>query len=480
MLSILADLVWGPPTMLLMVAAGLLMTLRTRFVQVRRLGASFRLVGRSVLEPGEGLSSFQAVCTALAATVGTGNIAGVAGAMALGGPGAVFWMWAAALLGMATKYAEVVLAMKYRRDGKGGAMYCIRDGLGMPKLAAVFAFFAMLASLGMGNMAQVHTIVSVVREALPQLRPELAALVTGLLVALVTMGGVKRIGSVMEKLVPLVAAVYIFGSCTVLAANWQQLPAAFGEIFRGAFCPEAVMGGGIGQTIRWGLSRGVFSNEAGLGSAPMAHASASAEPEEQGLMGIFEVFVDTIVLCTLTALTILVSGVPVAWGRNAGAELVTAALGTVFGPWGAVGLAVCVTLLALGTLICWQFYGSQCAGYLFGEKGQRAYGLVYLGVILLGATMELEAVWAFSDLCNGLMALPNLYMLLRLRKEVPRAANGRPPAGTYLSLRGQCAHWPWQSVSPCWHSHCGSRHRFLRKRHLSVSLEADSSPRGEP
>lgn len=421
--------------MVLLVVVGVFTTLWTRFVQVRRLGDSFRMVKNSLTHPTDGVSPFQAVCTALAATVGTGNIAGVAGAIALGGPGTVFWMWVSAFFGMATKYAEVVLALRYRKkdeqgNWQGGPMYYIQDGMGSKTLAAVFAIFAVLASLGMGNMAQVNTISSAVVEAarqyVPRLRPEPVMLFTGLgaalPVALVTMGGAKRIGLVMERLVPAVAVAYILGSIAVLAAHWQNLPGAFAVIFREAFSPRAVMGGTLWQTIRWGVSRGVFSNEAGLGSAPIAHAAAEAKPREQGLMGIFEVFLDTIVLCTLTALTILVSGIAVPYGKTAGAPLATAALETVFGPWAAGLMAVCLALLALATLMSWQLYGAKCAHYLFGAKGEQVYRLVYLGAILVGATMELGVVWAFSDICNGLMALPNLAALLVLRKEIKKAS----------------------------------------------------------
>ncbi len=412
----------GLVTVLLLVV-GIVMTVLTRFVQVRKLGASFRMVRDSLRNPGEGVSPFQAVCTALAATVGTGNIAGVAGAIALGGPGAVFWMWVSAFFGMATKYAEVVLALRYRKKDEkgnwlGGPMYYIRDGMGSKTLAAVFAFFAILASLGMGNMAQVNTIASAVVDAMPGLHPLFIGVAAAVPVALVTMGGAKRIGAVMERLVPLVAVVYILGSLAVLAAHWQQLGTAFSQIIEGAFAPRAIWGGSMGLAIRWGVTRGVFSNEAGLGSAPIAHAAAEAAPEEQGLMGIFEVFLDTIVLCTLTALSILVSGVDIPYGQGAGAPLATDALETVFGSWAAGLMAVCLALLALATLMSWQLYGAGCARYLFGAKGEKAYRLVYLLAIVMGAAMELDLVWTFSDLCNGLMALPNLAALLVLWKEI--------------------------------------------------------------
>ncbi len=437
--TILARWVWGVPAMVLMLAVGLLLTMKTRFIQVRKLGASLKLVGRSLCRPaGEGVSPFQAVCTALAATVGTGNIAGVAGALALGGPGAVFWMWVSAFLGMATKYAEVALSLRYRtKDARGqwvgGAMYTIRQNFSpsWQWLGVAFAGFAMLASLGMGNMAQVNTISTVVLTAVkqyaPELRPEPVTLFVGavsaVLVAMVTFGGAKRVGQVMERLVPFVAVIYILGSLWVIFGHMERIPQAFADIIRGAFDPRALLGGGagigIGQAMRWGVSRGVFSNEAGLGSAPLVHASAEALPEEQGLMGIFEVFLDTLVLCTLTALTILVSGIPIPYGHSAGAELVSFALETVMGSWSAGVLAVCVTLLALATLMTWQLYGLQCAGFLWGEPGEHLYRLVYVAVIVLGATMEMSAVWAWADVCNGLMALPNLATLLVLRNKIP-------------------------------------------------------------
>lgn len=432
----LAAWVWGTPTMILLLMAGVMMTVVTRGIQLRKLGSALRQAVGAV--EGGGRSSFRALCTALAATVGTGNIAGVAGAITLGGPGAVFWMWVSAFLGMATKYAEVVLAMRYRvrnpqGEWLGGPMYYICHGMGerWKPLAAVFALCTVLASFGMGNMAQVHTMSAAVQTAIPQIRPERAALGTGLaaalIVGLVTLGGVRRIGAVMEKLVPVMAGLYVLGTLSIIVVHRQQLWAALEAILCGAFCPEAVIGGGAGigirQAVRWGIARGVFSNEAGLGSAPIAHAAAEAQPEEQGLFGIFEVFLDTVVLCTLTALAILVSGIPLPYGRPAGAELAAAALETVFGNWSAGLLAACLGLLALATLISWQLYGVRCAGYLWGSTGETVYRICYVIVILMGATMELSAVWALSDLFNGLMCLPNLAALLALRRDVRRFTN---------------------------------------------------------
>lgn len=430
----LAALIWGMPTMLLLLFVGVVMTYLTHFVQIRRLGASLRQVASSAAG---GRSSFRAVCTALAGTVGTGNIAGVAGAIALGGPGAVFWMWLSAFLGMATKYAEVVLAVRYRIQGEngeyfGGPMYYIRRGMGerWKSLAAIFAFCTVLASLGMGNLAQVNTIASAVAAALPQLQRELTALGTGLaaslVVTVVTLGGADGIGRWMEKMVPVMAGIYIFGALMVIGIHWNRLGTVLEEIVRGAFCPEAVIGGGAGigirQAVRWGVARGVFSNEAGLGSAPIAHAAAEASAEKQGLFGIFEVFLDTVVLCTLTALAILTSGVPIAYGRAAGVELAAAALETAFGTWASGLLAGCLSLLALATIISWQLYGIRCAGYLWGRNGETVYRFCYIAVVLLGATMDCSAVWAVSDVFNGLMCLPNLLALLVLRRNVADSA----------------------------------------------------------
>ncbi len=431
----LAAWVWGVPMLLLLLVVGLCMTVATGGIQIRKLGAALCHVWRSAKTPAgkDGVSPFQAVCTALAATVGTGNIAGVAGAIALGGPGAVFWMWVSAFFGMATKYAEVFLALKFRRRGPdgqwlGGPMYYIRDGMGerWRWLAALFAFLTVFGSLGMGNIAQINTIAGAVVTAArvyhPQWTPGLVALAAGgvvaALVAMVTLGGAKRIGRVMERMVPVMAALYVLGSLVVIALHWRKLGAVFGSIFLGAFCPRAILGGtagiGLRQTVRWGVSRGIFSNEAGLGSAPIAHASAEAAPEEQGLFGIFEVFLDTVVLCTLTALTILISGIPIPYGHPAGAELATSALETAFGSWAAGLSALSLSLLALATLISWNLYGFRCAQYLWGERGAGIYRVVYVLVILAGATMDLSAAWTLADVLNGLVAVPNLIALLAL------------------------------------------------------------------
>ena len=426
----LAGIVWGVPAMVLLLVVGAILTVQTRFVQLRKFGSSMVQTIRSV--GNEGRSSYRAICTALAGTVGTGNVAGVAGAVAMGGPGAVFWMWVAAFFGMATKYAEVVLAMRYRRrsvDGRwqGGAMYTIVNGMGArwKPLAAVFAFGAVLVSLGMGNLAQIHTMTAAVCFGYPKLPAQAVSVglgVTAALLCMATAGGAGRIGAVVELLVPVAAGLYILGAAAVLVTYRNKLGPAFGTILQGAFCPEAVLGGGAGigirQALRWGVSRGVFSNEAGLGSAPMAHISAEAAPEVQGLFGIFEVFLDTIVLCTLTALVILVSGISVPWGSDAGSELAAEALKQVFGESGSRALAWCLGLLAIGSMMTWQLYGVQCTRYLWGWKGERVFRWIYPVVTILGTSIDVSFVWAFSDLCNGLMCLPNLLALLVLRKKV--------------------------------------------------------------
>ncbi len=423
----LAQVLWGVPMMVLLLTVGVVMTIRTRFVQVRKLPAAVGQVGKSLKSSDR--SGFRAVCTALAATVGTGNIAGVLGAIALGGPGAVFWMWVAAFFGMAAKYAEVVLAKRYRtKEGCGGPMYYIRLGMGERYrwLASVFAFCAVLASLGVGNMTQTHTIASSFIAAMPLAEPRLVALITGLsaavLVGLVTVGGVKCIGQVTEKLVPLMAGLYIVSMLAVIVLHWRSMGQVLSDILVGAFSPRAVLGGGAGiglrQAIRWGISRGVFSNEAGLGSAPIAHAGSALSAHEQGLLGIFEVFFDTIVLCSLTAFAVLSSGVPITYGGAAGVELAAEALSTVFGTWAPALCAAVCGLLALATLISWQMYGYRCAEFLWGRSGARGYSVCYAAFAALGATMELSRVWTAADVCIGLMCLPNLIALLFLRRRV--------------------------------------------------------------
>ena len=398
---------------------------------------------------GEGeVTPFQAVATALAATVGTGNIAGVTGAIAVGGPGAVFWMWVSALFGMVTKYAEVVLAVRYRErndhgDWVGGPMYYIRNGMGKQWnwLACLFCLLGGIAAFGIGNMTQVNTIASSINTAIDAFGGNTGAatvtlfgqtvpvssIVTGGIVAVIVMlvlfGGIKRIGAVAEKMVPFMAIIYIVAALAVVLSNLGSLGKIFAMIFQGAFSAEAALGGAFGitimTTIQKGVGRGVFSNEAGLGSAPMAHAASSeSDPVKQGLYGIFEVFMDTIVICTLTVLTLLCgveSGVDISWGQSAGAELISASFSTVFGTQaGSLIVAVGITLFAFSTILSWSLYGSRCCEFLLGTKAAKVYQVAFVLVVLVGATLELELVWNIADTLNGFMAIPNLVALLGL------------------------------------------------------------------
>ena len=443
---------WGPWMLNLLVGTGVYLSCRVGFLQFRKFGYAMKNTLGKIFQKqtaGEGeVTPFQAVATALAATVGTGNIAGVTGAIAVGGPGAVFWMWLSALFGMVTKYAEVVLAVRYRErnakgDWVGGPMYYIKNGLGQKWkfLGAAFSLLGALAAFGIGNMTQVNTIASSINTAIDAFGGNTAALsvsmfgqsvpvsslVIGLIVAgivaLVLFGGIKRIGSVAEKMVPVMAAVYILCSLVVVFSNLGSMGKVFAMIFQGAFSAEAALGGAFGitimTTIQKGVGRGVFSNEAGLGSAPIAHAATSeTNPVKQGLYGIFEVFMDTIVICTLTALTVLCgaeSGVAVSWGQSAGTELISASFATVFGARiGALIVAVGIGLFALSTILSWSLYGTRCFEFLTGGKLINVYQVAFVAVVVIGATLELELVWNIADTLNGFMAIPNLIALLGL------------------------------------------------------------------
>ncbi|MCR5825096.1 MAG: sodium:alanine symporter family protein [Oscillospiraceae bacterium] len=442
--SAINGFVWGPVMLVLLVGTGIYLSIATGFVQFRRFGYAMKNTIGKVFhktEAGHGeITPFQAVTTALAATVGTGNIAGVTGAIILGGPGAVFWMWISALVGMCTKYAEVLLAVKYRERNEkgewvGGPMYYIKNGLGknFKWLGGVFAVLGAIAAFGIGNISQINSIADSVNQVAQAFNPAAAgargtiSLITGIavaaFVALVLLGGVKRIGQVTEKLVPFMAIIYIVCALIVVIVNAGRIPAVFGMIFTGAFNPSAVVGGAVGITIRLamtkGVGRGVFSNEAGLGSAPIAHASTSErDPVKQGLYGIFEVFMDTIVICTLTALVVLCSGVAEGhWGDGAlaGASTTIAGFATVFGAkFGSILLAVGLLLFATSTILGWSLYGVRCIEYLLGHKAVKPYQILFVIVVVLGAVADLTLVWDISDTLNGLMAIPNLIGLLLL------------------------------------------------------------------
>ncbi|MDN0032165.1 alanine/glycine:cation symporter family protein [Oscillibacter ruminantium] len=444
--DVINGFVWGVPMMLLIVGTGVYFTIRTGFLQFRKFGYAMKhTIGKCFhkVEAKEGsVTPVQALTTALAATVGTGNIAGVCGAIAAGGPGAIFWMWVSALFGMCTKFAEVTLAIKYRErndkgDWVGGPMYYIKNGLGQnwKWLGAVFATFGMLAAFGIGNMTQVNTIATTVGSAitqftaLPESTLKIVYLVIGIIVAIISamvyLGGLKRIGNVTEKLVPFMAVIYIVGCLIVIVTNSQHIGTVFSDIFRGAFNPSAVLGGAIGigisQAIKKGVGRGVFSNEAGLGSAPIAHAAADTDsPVKQGLFGVFEVFADTIIICTLTALTVMCAftgnnAIDIPFGQAAGADLAITAFSTTFGGKASgVVVAIGLTLFALSTVLSWGLYGTRCAEFLFGSKIIKPYQVLFCIFMVVGATMKLDLAWAIADTLNGLMAIPNLVALLLL------------------------------------------------------------------
>jgi AGCS family alanine or glycine:cation symporter len=429
--------IWGVPAMVAILGVGLILSIRTHFIQIRKFGYAMKVTfGRMFRkrDAQEGaLTPFQAVCTALAATIGTGNIAGVAGAIAIGGPGAVFWMWISAVLGMCTKFSEVTLAVRFREKNAkgelvGGPMYYIKNGLGKHWiwLAYVFSAFGVLTVFGTGNATQVNTITTAINSALTNYglggHTRLVNLVIGLivmaLVAGILLGGIKRVGRVTERLVPFMALLYVVLSLGVVFINIDRVPSVFASIFEGAFRPTAVTGGVVGSiflTMKKGVSRGIFSNEAGLGTGSMAHASADTrKPVKQGFFGIFEVFADTIVICTLTALVILCSGIPINYGQAAGAELTIQGFTSTYGGWISILTAVALVCFAFSTIIGWGVYGSRCVEFLFNEKAVKPFLVIYALVAILGATMDLGLVWSIADTFNGMMAIPNLIALLLL------------------------------------------------------------------
>ena len=449
----LNGIAWGPWMLILLVGTGIFLSSRMGFIQFTRFGYAMKNTLGKVFkkqDAGHGeVTPFQAVTTALAATVGTGNIAGVTGAIAAGGPGAVFWMWVSALFGMATKYSEVVLAVNYRErndkgDWVGGPMYYIKNGLGQSWawLGAIFCVFGFLASFGIGNMTQVNTIASSINTAIDAFGGNVEAnsvqmfgqtvpvssiiigVIVAVIVALVLLGGIKRIGSVTEKLVPFMAVIYIVAALIVIIANIGSLGTVFGMIFKGAFSADAALGGATGimikTTIQKGVARGVFSNEAGLGSAPMAHAASSeSDPVKQGLYGIFEVFMDTIVICSLTSLALLCgsigAGQELDWGGSAGTANVAVAFSSVFGnQLGSLIIAVGITLFALSTVLSWSLYGSRCFGFLTKNRAIPVYKAVFVLAVAVGAVLKLSLVWDIADTLNGFMAVPNLIALLAL------------------------------------------------------------------
>lgn len=438
--------VWGVPMLVLILGTGIYVTCRTGFFQITKirywLDETFlaifkkRHVTKHTEKHEKSISQFQALCTALAATIGVGNIAGVAGAIITGGPGAVFWMWISAFFGMMTNYSENVLGIYYRRKNKkgewsGGAMYYLQDGLGSKKgfktigkvLAVVFSLFCISASFGIGNMTQVHEIASSLYDTF-QVPLLISGILIAVLVGLVVVGGIKAIGRVTEKIVPAMALLYIFGTVVVLVINYRQIPAVFSAIFSFAFGLRSIAGAAVGIAIKtavtMGFKRGVFSNEAGLGSSVMVHSASNVkEPVIQGMWGIFEVFFDTIIVCTLTAFTILSSGLidlqtGVSVTNVTGASLVSQAFSVIFGHYAGWFIAVAIVLFAFSTVLGWSFYGAKSWEYLFGTKAVIIYKCVFVLCIVFGATMSFQLAWDIADTLNGLMAIPNLIGVLTL------------------------------------------------------------------
>lgn len=437
--SVVNNFIWGVPAMTCIIGVGLVLSIRTGFLQIRKFPYAMKVtIGRMFKkkEAADGaMTPFQAVCTALAATVGTGNIAGVAGAIAIGGPGAVFWMWISAILGMCTKFSEVTLAVHFRETNEkgelvGGPMYYIKNGLKKHWhwLAYLFSIFGVLTVFGTGNATQVNTITTAIDSALfnygiiskdsASTVNLIIGIVLAVLLSLILLGGIKRIGQVTEKLVPFMAVIYIVFALGVVALNFQNIPHVFASIFKGAFSPASVTGGAVGSffmSMKKGVSRGIFSNEAGLGTGSIAHACADTrKPVKQGLFGIFEVFVDTIVICTLTALVILCSEIPVNYGSAAGAELTILGFTSTYGTWISIFTAVAMCCFAFSTIIGWGLYGSRCIEFLLGPKVNKPFMLVYSLVAIVGATIDLGLMWSIAETFNGLMAIPNLIAVFLL------------------------------------------------------------------
>ena len=433
------NFIWGVPAMVCIFGVGLYLSIRTNFLQIRKFPYAIKTTLGRIFRKRDAsdgaITPFQAVCTALAATVGTGNIAGVAGAIAIGGPGAIFWMWVSALFGMCTKYAEVTLAVHYREinaNGElvGGPMYYIKNGLSKKWhwLAYLFAAFGVLTVFGTGNATQVNTITTAINSALLNYNVIsesavstsnlIIGIIIAILIAMILLGGIKRIGHVTEKLVPFMALLYILLGLGVILLNIQNVPAVFVSIFRGAFQPRAVTGGivlSMFTSLKKGVSRGIFSNEAGLGTGSIAHACADTKkPVKQGMFGIFEVFTDTIVICTLTALVILCSGVAVDYGKAAGAELTILGFTSTYGSWVSIFTAVAMCCFAFSTAVGWGLYGARCIEFLVSEKVIKPFMVIYSLVAILGATANLGLMWSIAETFNGLMAIPNLIALFLL------------------------------------------------------------------
>ncbi len=433
-------IVWGVPALLLIIGVGIYLTVCTGFAQIQLFPRALKAFLNQFWkrQKTDGTSPFRALCTALAATVGTGNLAGVAGAIALGGPGTIFWMWICGLLGMVTKFAEATLSVRYRFRNKndeyvGGPMYMIEQGMRKRWrfLAVVYAFFGVVASFGVGNATQINAVVGSMNSAFTAvgIKPSttgnlLIGIALAVLVVTMLLGGAKRIGSVAERLVPFASIGYILLGTVVIIGRFQLLPSVFASIVQGAFSPNAVTGGMVGSAfsvLRIGASRGVFTNEAGMGTASIAHGSANAKnPVAQGLMGIMEVFLDTIVICTVTALVILCSGASIPYGTDVGIALTTEAYSNVLGDWVNIPIALALCCFAIATVLGWGLYGIRSTEYLFGANAWKWFVFFQGGMVVFGAVSGTGIVWLLSEIVNGLMAIPNLIALAALSPELVR------------------------------------------------------------
>ena len=431
--------VWGIPALILILGVGIYLSIRTGFAQItlfpRALRAFFGRLFQKTSEK-DGVTSFQALCTALAATVGTGNVVGVAGAIAIGGPGAIFWMWICGILGMVTKFAEAALAVRYQEKNAkgeivGGPMYIIRHGL--PKrwhwMAGVYSFFGVVAAFGVGNATQINAVVGSVNSVVHSLGGQesltgnfIMGILLAVLITVLLLGGAKKIGMVAERLVPFAAVLYLILGIGVLWVRRNGIGEAFVSILEGAFSPRSVTGGMLGSAftaLRVGASRGVFTNEAGMGTASIAHGSARvSHPAQQGLMGIMEVFLDTIVICTMTALVILTSGIPIPYGTDTGSTLTAMAFSSVYGEWILLPIALAMCCFAVATVLGWGLYGARCAQYLFGEDVWKKFVIIQAVTVVIGAVMNTGTVWLLSETVNGLMSVPNLITLAWLSPEL--------------------------------------------------------------
>ncbi len=428
-MSTASSFVWGVPMLILLVGTGLYLTIRLKGMQFWAMGHALKLIF-SKDEKSEGdISQFAALMTALAATVGIGNIVGVATAITMGGPGAVFWMWVTGLVGMATKYSEAVLAVKYREKGengfKGGPMYYLSKGLNMPKLGMIFAFFAVIASFGIGNMTQSNAVASALFSQF-QTPTWLTGSVLLIITAIVILGGIKSIGKTTSFLIPIMIAMYLTTALLILILNFDKVPGAFALIFNHAFSPFAATGGFVGAAvaaaIRFGIARGVFSNESGLGSAPIAAAAAKTnDPVKQALVSMTQTFIDTLIVCTMTAVIILMA--PIWLEGNGAGDLTLKSFQYFLGDTGSFIVLIATVLFAYSTILGWSYYGERSFEFLFGDKSIKLYRVVFIAFVMVGAMMELRFVWNFSDLANGLMAIPNLIALLLLSKVITAETN---------------------------------------------------------